>query len=371
MHLRPRVAGEAQFDYLDRSARREASNVRLKLEECFSRYPESDKARLGKRLTSSDDDLFASAVFELVLHELVIRNGHEVVEVEPEVPNSTRKPDFFVRSKGGKLFYLEAANATGESPALKAAKKRRAAAMDVVYAVRCSWHFFDVYPKGLPAKPPRLRDLRERLEAWAQGLEKGKTDELPFSWNSDGLEIVIKPRTRETEQTADERTSVAFEMGEGHSATLGDGLREVLKKKASRYGPLPHPLVVAINDFLPFAGLDELWAALLGSPCVVWRKHSDGGTESLDEESRRFNGVLLDTTGPRRTGLSAVIYVENMTAWSVRQKRGVVVHNPYAIQPIGHGLFGLDEFAPVEDQLVKTEGAALGSCLDLPEKWPR
>lgn len=365
------MPGEAQFAYLNRSGRVEASNVRLKLEEWFSRYPDGDKAALAARLTSKDDDLFSSSVLELILHELVARKGHEVVEIEPSVPNSTRKPDFLIRSRDGDFFYLEAANATGEPPALKAARKRRAAAMDVVYSVRCSWHFFEVYPKGLPCRPPRLKDLRARLQGWADSLEKGKSDHEHFLWNADGFEITIKPRNRNSQQKAGDRTSVALEMGEGHSATLGDGLREVLKKKASRYGALPHPLVIAINDFLPFAGLDDLWAALFGSPCITFRKYSDGRVEPLDEESRRFNGALLDSSGPRRTGLSAVIYIENLTAWSVGQRRGVVAHNPFALKPLSLGLFGLDEFSPVGDELVKIEGAALGSLLYLSDCWPR
>lgn len=367
----PPVAGESQFSYLYRSARIEALNVRTVLEEWFSRYPEKHKCNLRTRLTSDDDSLFSSAVFELFLHELVICNGHHVVEVEPSVPNSARKPDFLIRSKRGDLFYLEAANATGETPALKAAKKRRAVAIDVIYSVRCPWHFFDVYPKGFPSRPPRIKALREGLEAWSRSLERGSIDAAPFVWSEDGFQVTIKPRNRNKKQTADDQTSVAMEMGEGHSATLGDGIREVLKKKASRYGSLDHPLVVAINDKMYFAGLDELWTALFGSPCVVFRKYSDGRTELLDEESRRFNGVWLDSKGPRRTGLSAVIYVESLSAWSVAQRTGVIAHNPYASKPLPQGLFGLDEFSPVEDELVKTEGNALSILLKLPADWPR
>lgn len=365
------MAGESQFAYVNQSGRVEASNVRLILEQWFSHYPDADKAKLAARLRSSDDDLFLSAVFELVLHQLVTRSGHEVLEIEPAVPNSSRKPDFLIRTRDGDLFYLEAANATGESPALRAARKRRAAAMDIIYAARCPWHLFDVYPKGLPARPPRLKDLKGALQSWVESLEKGKMDGAPFYWSADGFEVIIKPRNRKTEQKPDERTSVALEMGEGHSATLGDGLREVLKKKASRYGILPHPLVIAVNDFLPFTGMDDLWAALFGSPCITFRKYSDGRVEPLDEESRRFNGALLDSSGPRRTGLSAIIYVENLTPWSVGQRRGVIAHNPYAAQPLALGLFGLDEFSPVDDELVKIEGTALGRLLNLPDEWPR
>jgi hypothetical protein len=369
--LGPPAAGESKFSYLNRSARIEASNVRMKLEEWLSRYPDDHQANLAARLRSNDDGLFSSATFELILHELVVRNGHQIVAIEPSIPESRFRPDFLIQSKAGDRFYLEAANAVGESPALQAAKKRKAAAMEIIYGVRCPWHFLDVYAQGLPARPPKLRVLRQRLDAWTQSLEKGETDAAPFIWSEDDFEVTIKPRNRNKEQGPDEHTSVALEMGEGQSGTLGDGVREVLKKKASRYGALPHPLIVAVNDLTFFAGLDELWAALLGSPCVIFRSYADGRVEPLDEEGRRPNGVLLDSKGPRRTGLSAVMYFENLSAWSVGQRRGVIAHNPYAVRPLPYGLFGIDEFSPVEGELVKTEGRALSKCLDLPADWPR
>lgn len=365
------LRNESQYQFLDRSNRPEAFRVRQKVEEWLSRCPQDHMTQLAARLSSNDDELFSSAAFELILHELIVGSGHEILEVEPEVPDTNKRPDYLVRSKCGQAFYVEAVNVTGETPSTRAAQKRRDSAIDVIYSVRSEWHMLDVYPKGMPSQPIRLKALRKSLEDWIGRLEKGRADAPPFVWQDAGFCVVINPRNRNRRQTEADETSVAMEMGEGKSGILGDGIREALKKKASKYGKLPHPLVVAVNDLTFFAGLDDLWAALFGSPCVVFRKYADGRVESLDEERRRFNGVLLDSRRPRRNGLSAVMYFEGLSAWSAGHRAGTIAHNPFARRPLPTGLFDLDEFAPCGDELVKIEGKGLGACLGLHSNWPR
>src|SRR2546427_12592665 len=120
---------EAPFVFLNRSAWPEAIRVRDQLEFWFGRYPATaaDAARerrdLRGRFRSPNDVVHTGALFELLLHEILLRLGC-VVFVHPSIPDSVRRPDFRVTPPVGDPFHLEAAVATGQSEAAAAAKAR-------------------------------------------------------------------------------------------------------------------------------------------------------------------------------------------------------------------------------------------------------
>ncbi len=70
--------GEPDFSYLDRSARPEAVRVRAALESWLLRYPAADIPNMVARLRNGSDAEFASATFEIYLHEILLRLGFEV-----------------------------------------------------------------------------------------------------------------------------------------------------------------------------------------------------------------------------------------------------------------------------------------------------
>src|SRR5262249_53752415 len=119
----------SQFAYLNESARTEAEKVRATIDEFYSRYPISHRVALRSRLRSIDDVAHYGALFELVVHELLVRSGCRVVAVEPRVPGTSTTPDFLAETSDGKRFYVEATIATGESQMTRGAQKR----LDEVY----------------------------------------------------------------------------------------------------------------------------------------------------------------------------------------------------------------------------------------------
>ena len=98
---------EPTFDYLNRSGRPEMERTRNLIEEWFSRYPPEHQEELRSRLRA-DNVQHGSAVFELTLHELAIRDGLRPV-IHPSVPGTDKRPDFLIRDRDGStLYYLEA-----------------------------------------------------------------------------------------------------------------------------------------------------------------------------------------------------------------------------------------------------------------------
>src|SRR4051794_6823694 len=86
-----------RFYYLNSSGREEAALVREKVDEFLNNYPAEHQATMIRGLRSRDDIRHRSSFFELALHELLLRQGHRVVEVEPELPGG-RRPDFLVEA---------------------------------------------------------------------------------------------------------------------------------------------------------------------------------------------------------------------------------------------------------------------------------
>src|SRR5688572_16369979 len=121
-HRTPR-AEDTKYSYLNLSARPEAAAVRAFLEDCLSRYPAEHRDDLVKRLRSIDTTHDA-AVFELLVHELLIRSGHLIVEVEPVIDGKSTNPDFLVRAPDGTEFIVECVMANGESMDAAAAQRR-------------------------------------------------------------------------------------------------------------------------------------------------------------------------------------------------------------------------------------------------------
>jgi hypothetical protein len=97
----------SQFDYLNSSGRPEAAAVRDLIDRWLANYPAPNRPDMILRLRSREDILHRSALFELLMHAVLLRQGFTVVAVEPELANR-RAPDFLVEAPDGSRFYLEA-----------------------------------------------------------------------------------------------------------------------------------------------------------------------------------------------------------------------------------------------------------------------
>ena len=96
---------EPEYKFLNTSAFRFVDRVRQYSQQWFDRYAEDGKADLYSRFVSKNDVQHASASFELLLHELLLRLGFDVT-VHPDVPSTSRRPDFFA-ANATSSFYLE------------------------------------------------------------------------------------------------------------------------------------------------------------------------------------------------------------------------------------------------------------------------
>ena len=117
---------ESDFVYLNRCAHPIPREARAELESWFSRYPEQDRSDLRGRFRSKMDNQHRAAMFELILHEFLIRQGC-AVKVHPCLPMKTTRPDFLMQD-GDLSFYLEA-KALGNDPFFNSKPEREVIAM--------------------------------------------------------------------------------------------------------------------------------------------------------------------------------------------------------------------------------------------------
>lgn len=96
---------EGIYSYLNQSSRPEWERSRSILEKWYQEFPEEARKDLRGRFRSDGRDT-ESAFFEILLHEFFRKLGCDI-EVHPDVPGTSRNPDFLIRH-GDQALYLEA-----------------------------------------------------------------------------------------------------------------------------------------------------------------------------------------------------------------------------------------------------------------------
>jgi hypothetical protein len=359
----------SQFDYLNESARPEAVCVRDLVDEWLSHYPAPQRGRLVNRLRSRDNILHHGAFFELLLHELLLKSSCEVIAIERSIEGSERKPDFLASTPGGERFYLEATLATGRSQADAGRQQLLSEALQAIDSVESPNFFLSLHIRGMPTQPISARGLRHRLRQFlapldpavaSAQLEQGVFEPYSHVEEHDGVRLLITavPKHRPAAGRALGGYSLPPRERDAHLR-----IRDAVAGKASRYGELDLPYIVAVNAQGHYADCDDAFAALFGS---------DAATEQDGKwvPTRMPDGALSGPRGPQNTRVSAVLSTERLGSWSIRQQRARLIHNPWAQRPLISRPFALEEWRPQGEHLVRSEGASLGEIFGLPEGWP-
>lgn len=370
---------EPQFAYLNRSARAEAGHIRALLSSWFAHYPDPHKAELAARFQSPDSVHHYSAFFELYLHELLRLAGY-IIEVHPAVPASDRRPDFRVSRAGELSFYLEAIVAMNKSAEELAAESRLSQVMDAVNEVRTPNFFVGLDMHGPPPTPVPGRRLRAAVEQFLNGLDpdemaavlrSGGLSALPRgTFEHEGWKIEFYPLARSPKARGDMSLRPLGVHGPAF-AWVDDrtALREAIVKKASRYGDLSEPYMVAVNAIDQHLDFIDVMEALFGREQYVI--YPDTAGRSIEPEMERArDGALVSKRGPSNTRVSAVLVVSSLLPWSVGVHSPTIYHNPWAKQPCPDALRELPSAHPADNQMSVRPGREFRDLAGLPPAWP-
>jgi hypothetical protein len=348
----PKGYSEPLFCYWNRSARPEIDALRQMVEMWVLGVPEPAKRTLRSDFRSKIDSQHQAAFFELYLHELLTGMGFDC-EPHPAVPGAGTHPDFAVSRQGKRYFYLEATLARNSDDAT-AEGARIAQVYDTLNGMPPSDFFLWLRLRGAPETPPGGSRLRQDLHKWLSTLDAddlttklerdGLADLPTFEWSHDGWELSFvpipksaalrgKPGVRPIGIIAPEE----FRILNGQPA-----LYAALASKATKYGLLDLPFIVAVNVLDNFAEERDVFDALLGEPCIVSTRYGDGTTETRVERKR--NGAWFGPKGPQNTRVSAVLVAQNLNRWNVATNTPTLFHNPWATRPLSPSHWPLSQW---------------------------
>lgn len=294
---------DSGYEYLNRSGRRYAGQVRDALEGWFARYPAQGAADLCGRFTSRSDIHHKSAFFELLLHELALCHGYSATP-HPDIPGKTTHPEFLLE-RAGSSFYLEAAVVTCQTTEQVAEDARIAQAYDALNRFDSPDYWVLIHDvEGAPQSsvPARLlkRFIRKEMSKLNYDEVVAGSDDRPdLEWEHDGWRISFGLLPK-----GDARGIPGVRPLGGYATPMIEikdraAMLAALTRKAGHYGRLDKPLVVAINVTSSHTGMEDVVDALFGERVIAV------GPDHATRTKRRQNGLWTGASpyGPRVSGV--------------------------------------------------------------------
>lgn len=372
----PKRAGESSYAFLDRSARASIACARVFLTEAFHRYPESERDEIVARIRSGDETNFRSATFEIYLHEALIRLGYQLTAHPDPGTGVAKRPDFLVKDANGSEFFLEAVLASerdGRNPAAEAMKK---STLGYLNEAPHKAFLIDVDSEGDPTTQPSGKVLSHAVHAWLGNLEPDLLraqlmthglDSMPqMTWEHEEWEVRLRAIPL-SEERRGKTTQLIGAQGDGAKLVNSwEPLRDAVKKKANRYGDLAKPFVVAVNaDIFNLDQIDEV-QALYGEE--YWREVIDHPEKS--GPGRHPNGAWRGPHGPQNRRVSAVWFFNDLTPYTLANRRSTLYINPWANFQTPEGLLRIPTRRIEGNSLVHVPGMDLGTIYGLHTDWP-
>ena len=308
---------EPQFSFLNRTALSRFSAARALLEMWFLNYPDDERRDFVSRFRSEDDDQHHSAFFELFLHELFLKLGFSI-DIHPRLPETTKTPDFLVKTPCGESFYLEAKVATGQDKERRKSDARINTFHDTLNEIESPDFYLSVHFENPdPTHPLPGRRIRSQIEKWLSGLNYDQimTDTTPGDY-SRYPEKRFEDKGYAFSVKAIPQGSLRGNLGRpiasrgGRCSWIGpvsEPILDAAKSKAGRYGKPDRPYVIAVHDQDSHMGPQDLELTLFGVPLK-------SPVTDLDDRARTkgTHGFWTGGSGPAHTRVSGLLIVREL-----------------------------------------------------------
>jgi hypothetical protein len=332
-----------EYEFLNRCPRAEVENVRLLIEEWFSRIPADERPRMLSSLKSHDNQEHFSAFFELYCHELLLRNDMTVMM--HSIGSLGRAKDFRAE-RNGVTIEMEAVLCMDSDT-----KRTEKAILNVVtdYIDISAFvpgfrYELDVRQRAIDLPP--LKSLVAEIRDWASShhraqirelLETSGYERLPSQTFIGGewvLDVRLIPRPSDEEESEDFRNAIGVGPLEAGEIQNEKALWNTLKRKARHYSDHNYPFVIAVDAMLQFPMHDEIdvMQALFGTEALVYNP-----TTGQTRMTRDRDGIWIGPKGPRNRHVSGVLLVNQLRSSSVSSAGIQLYLNPWATKPIEPG----------------------------------
>jgi hypothetical protein len=375
----PAPRAESHFRFLNRVDRPYFAAVRDVLEDWFTHFPRDAQKDLRARFRSDDNSECLGAFWELYLHEVHRRLGFELKR-DPEVPGTTKRPDFLVRG-GRRPFYLEATTVT-YNRAEAAQRRRENLLVDLVNEAFDPDFFVSMGRVAAGPTTPRREEVIAPIERWLAGLDWDSAHALMERGEWVGPEREFRPRDSfcnlraypRSPRVRGDRGFPTVAMGPGRAAYHNEGppIYHDLHDKASRYGRPDHPFVIAALCLRDFVEDRDVEFALYGPEVYRIPIRPDGGEVGEGYLDRDTRGLWQRGTKQRATRVSAILAAVHLAPYTVARAAPTLWTNPWAAKPLEAELPWRTMSGDLErNSLVTTEATREPhKILGLPSDWP-
>jgi hypothetical protein len=338
----PKSETESSFTFVNRSAQPLFSKTRELVQEWFDDVSADgdDKKDMRARFRSDDGGPHVGAFFELYCHGLLRYQGFDVMLHQNADTTTSRVPDFSVSKAGKDLFHLESTLAADTFMEEKSQARLNAFLEDLKrldspnYGISID---YDEGPQHQPSGKKARRFLEEKLERLEKRAAKARSwrsgDGIVWEYGDHDWTIRFSPILRRAEVRGKPGQTLILMASSGAIVAPDEPLYDKIKKKATPYGKLTQPYIVAVDTMDDFAGQEDVVGALLGK--MVYR---------VDQESRRayeardpkFGAAFLSPQGkPTNTRVSAVLVGHIVTMGRLATSETPKLwHNPWAQNPL-------------------------------------
>jgi hypothetical protein len=361
---------EGTYEFLERSGRPNSAAVRQLLEAWFKAYPLGHQPELRARFIAD----FHAAFFELLLHAFFIAHGFKAVP-HPDIPNTDKHPDFLI-TKGACRCYLEGTIARDLSDKDAARSAVRAVLLDAINGVTSPNFFLALREFSIvPGKQPAARRLKAFLEKELPLINPDAADvadyrsfeDLPALAYTDEtvtVQIGLIPKSLETRGRTGIRPIGTYpvQVRWGGSENL---IRDAVNGKATRYGELGLPYVVAVNCISAW-GIedDDIVKALFGTEGFEFMLRPGTPVTSCNHY-----GAFIGPSGPWNRRVSAVI-VGTLYPWSMSRARFELYHNLWGRKSLEDCAITIRQATVTETGLAWSGATNLIELFDLQPGWP-
>jgi hypothetical protein len=365
-------ADDNHFAYLNRSARPEAERVRNLVDRWSLQLPQEERLEWRERFTSNSTPAHHAAFFELILHAWLLKLGY-TVEHHPQISGISKRPDFHISDRSGYSFYLEARSTHGESTENARISRFKSQIVSEVAKIESELFFVFLSVKKQPSYQPGLRRFREDVSSWLNALDyedvleasrRGDTDSSAKTFSVGGGTVVLRPIPRNQKG---KRSPVygGGMMGEAVWVDTQTTIQTAIKKKASKYGMIGKPYIIAINDMTDYSDEDHFYDAVFGKEVVTF---SSDGSHGMGRNNTGIFGTRAHSRHRRVSGILACIRID---PWNFANKTPIFIAHPWATNKVGN-IFGPCSGHFMQDDILTAslDKPNFASIFDLPSTWP-
>jgi hypothetical protein len=367
----PANHNEKPFNYFQRSARKDISIIRNKLNEWFKEYPEAEKKSFKNSFKKQFDDCF----FELFLFKFFQNLGFNIL-VHPKLERTTKRPDFLITKENLEL-YVEAKIVKDKSTQQENLERKMNQLYDDLNKIKINGFLLSVDELRIktnrqPSTKAAVKHIENEIrnldpEKLTENLRTSGFEKIPvIKFENELLLLIVKPIPAPDAGEEKNSKPIGIYPAEFFWGGGEESLKNSINIKANKYGKFDKPFIVCINALsIKTSGLSHIENAIWGSLALSWSENPHDPDEKL---IRTPNGVFLDERGPRLKNLSGV-FVTKAYPHNIPNAEYWFFENPFSTNFLDFKALGVPFNYVKDGKIHRASGNNFSEIFQIPHDW--